>query len=80
FYCGGDYEARKGSGLGQGSVRLHPRGHPPGPQPGAYERSVGAEFFDELAVMADTLRPLELGAAAQDRDDGVYAHSWAGGG
>jgi homogentisate 1,2-dioxygenase len=24
FYCGGDYEARKGSGIGQGSISLHP--------------------------------------------------------
>ncbi len=79
FYCGGDYEARKGSGIGQGSISLHPGGHPHGPQPGAYERSIGAEFFDELAVMVDTFRPLELGEAAQDSDDGVYAYSWARG-
>ena len=61
FYCGGDYEARKGSGIGQGSISLHPGGHAHGPQPGAYERSIGAEYFDELAVMVDTFRPLELG-------------------
>ena len=61
FYCGGDYEARKGSGIGQGSISLHPGGHSHGPQPGAVERSLGAEFFDELAVMVDTFRPLELG-------------------
>ncbi len=79
FYCGGDYEARKGSGIGEGSISLHPGGHPHGPQPGAYERSIGAEFFDELAVMVDTFRPLELGEAAQDSDDGVYAYSWARG-
>jgi homogentisate 1,2-dioxygenase len=79
FYCGGDYEARKGSGIGQGSISLHPGGHPHGPQPGAYERSIGAEFFDELAVMVDTFRPLELGEAAQASDDGLYAYSWARG-
>jgi homogentisate 1,2-dioxygenase len=61
FYVGGDYEARKGSGIGQGSISLHPGGHSHGPQPGAVERSLGAEFFDELAVMVDTFRPLELG-------------------
>ncbi|MCK9904700.1 homogentisate 1,2-dioxygenase [Frankia sp. Cpl3] len=77
FYCGGDYEARKGSGIGQGSISLHPGGHPHGPQPGAYARSIGAEFFDELAVMVDTFRPLELGEAARASDDGVYAYSWA---
>jgi homogentisate 1,2-dioxygenase len=78
FYCGGDYEARKGSGIGQGSVSLHPGGHTHGPQPGAAERSLGAEFFDELAVMVDTFRPLELGAAGLECEDESYAWSWAG--
>jgi homogentisate 1,2-dioxygenase len=79
FYCGGDYEARKGSGIGQGSISLHPGGHPHGPQPGAYERSIGVDFFDELAVMVDTFRPLDLGEGALATDDGVYAYSWSGG-
>jgi homogentisate 1,2-dioxygenase len=79
FYCGGDYEARKGSGIGQGSISLHPGGHPHGPQPGAYERSVGVDYFDELAVMVDTFRPLDLGEGALATDDGVYAYSWSGG-
>ena len=61
FYVDGDYEARKGSGIGKGSVSLHPGGHAHGPQPGASRRSIGAEYFDELAVMVDTFRPLELG-------------------
>jgi homogentisate 1,2-dioxygenase len=77
FYVAGDYEARKGSGIAQGSITLHPGGHPHGPQPGAYERSIGAEFFDELAVMVDTFRPLELGSAGREVDDGVYAGSWS---
>jgi homogentisate 1,2-dioxygenase len=79
FYCGGNYEARKGSGIGQGSVSLHPGGHPHGPQPGAYERSIGVEFFDELAVMVDTFRPLEIGEGGRASDDGKYAWSWVGG-
>jgi homogentisate 1,2-dioxygenase len=76
FYCGGDYEARKGSGIGQGSISLHPGGHSHGPQPGAYERSIGVEFFDELAVMVDTFRPLRLGEGGRASDDGKYAWSW----
>ncbi|OYO25285.1 homogentisate 1,2-dioxygenase [Enemella dayhoffiae] len=76
FYCGGDYEARKGSGIGQGSISLHPAGHVHGPQPGAYERSIGVEFFDELAVMVDTFRPLELGEGAAGCEDEAYAGSW----
>ncbi|MHC1559980.1 cupin domain-containing protein [Actinomycetospora sp. C-140] len=78
FYCGGDYEARKGSGIGLGSVSLHPGGHSHGPQPGATERALGAERFDELAVMVDTFRPLELGEGGLAADDGRYAWTWAG--
>ncbi|CAM2963769.1 homogentisate 1,2-dioxygenase domain-containing protein [Saccharomonospora xinjiangensis] len=78
FYCGGDYEARKGSGIGQGSISVHPGGHAHGPQPGAYERSIGVEFFDELAVMVDTFRPLELGEGGLACEDHNYAWTWAG--
>ena len=35
FYVGGDYEARKGSGINIGSISLHPGGHAHGPQPTA---------------------------------------------
>lgn len=78
FYCGGDYEARKGSGIGQGSISLHPGGHSHGPQPGAYERSIGVEYFDELAVMVDTFRPLDLGEGGLASGDPAYAWSWSG--
>ncbi|MGZ6849200.1 MAG: homogentisate 1,2-dioxygenase [Blastococcus sp.] len=78
FYVDGDYEARKGSGIGKGSISLHPGGHSHGPQPGAVERSLGAEFFDELAVMVDTFRPLSLGEGGSAVDDGKYAWSWSG--
>ena len=79
FYVEGDYAARKGSGISKGSVSLHPGGHAHGPQPGSYERSIGVEYFDELAVMVDTFRPLEIGEAGRAVDDGTYAWSWAGG-
>ncbi|BEP13491.1 homogentisate 1,2-dioxygenase [Acidothermaceae bacterium B102] len=78
FYVDGDYEARKGSGIARGSVTLHPGGHSHGPQPSAIEASIGKDFFDELAVMVDTFRPLELGEAGTACDDGVYAWSWSG--
>jgi homogentisate 1,2-dioxygenase len=76
FYVAGDYEARKGSGIAAGSVTLHPGGHSHGPQPSAIEASLGAESFDELAVMVDTFRPLELGEGGTATDDGAYAWSW----
>jgi len=77
FYVGGNYEARKGSGIGIGSLSLHPAGCTHGPQPGAVEASLGAEFFDETAVMVDTFRPLEMGEAAQACEDDSYAWTWA---
>jgi homogentisate 1,2-dioxygenase len=78
FYVGGDYEARKGSGIAQGSISLHPGGHSHGPQPGAVERSIGRESFDELAVMVDTFRPLDLGEGARASEDPGYAWTWSG--
>ncbi|WP_116453557.1 homogentisate 1,2-dioxygenase [Blastococcus litoris] len=78
FYVDGDYEARKGSGIGKGSVTVHPGGHSHGPQPAAVEASLGAERFDELAVMVDTFRPLQLGEGGRAVDDGRYAWSWSG--
>ena len=50
----------------------------PQPQPGAVEGALGAESFDELAVMVDTFRPLELGEGGVATDDGRYAWTWAG--
>ena len=78
FYVGGDYEARKGSGINIGSISLHPGGHAHGPQPSAIEASIGVEYFDELAVMVDTFRPLELGEAGIAVEDPAYAWTWAG--
>ncbi len=76
FYAAGDYAARKGVDIG--TFTLHPSGLPHGPQPGAVERSLGAEFFDELAVMVDTFRPLELGEGGVACEDGAYAWTWSG--
>jgi len=78
FYTGGNYEARRGSGIEQGSISLHPAGFTHGPQPGAVERSIGVEFFDELAVMVDTFRPLDLCEPALSCEDTGYAWTWAG--
>ncbi len=78
FYVGGDYEARKGSGINIGSISLHPGGHAHGPQPSAIEASLGAEFFDESAVMVDTFAPLELGEGGLAAEDPAYAWTWAG--
>ena len=78
FYVGGDYEARKGSGINIGSISLHPGGHAHGPQPSAIEASLGADYFDESAVMVDTFAPLELGEGGLEVEDLSYAWTWAG--
>jgi homogentisate 1,2-dioxygenase len=76
FYTGGNYEARRGSGIEQGSISLHPSGFTHGPQPGSVERAIGAEYFDELAVMVDTFRPLDLCEAGLSVEDTAYAWTW----
>jgi homogentisate 1,2-dioxygenase len=78
FYTGGNYEARRGSGIEQGSISLHPSGFTHGPQPGAAERSIGVDHFDELAVMVDTFRPLDLCDAGLACEDAGYAWTWSG--
>lgn len=82
FYVGGDYTARKGSGIDVGSISLHPAGFTHGPQPGAVEASIdalrrGEAVTNEMAVMIDTFRPLDLGQAALTCEDPSYAWTWA---
>jgi homogentisate 1,2-dioxygenase len=74
FYAAGDYAARKGVDIG--SITLHPSGLPHGPQPGAVEKALGKTHTDELAVMWDTFRPLQLTTLWRDLDDPSYAYSW----
>lgn len=77
FYVGGDFMSRAGSGIGKGSVSLHPSGFVHGPQPGSVERALGKAATDELAVMIDTFRPLRLATGALDVEDRAYAWTWA---
>ena len=75
YYVEGNYKARKG--INSGSLSLHPQGIPHGPHPGTIEKSLGATWTDELAVMCDTFRPLFPTAAALEIDDKNYPKSWA---
>jgi homogentisate 1,2-dioxygenase len=77
FYCGGDFTSRAGSGIGQGSISLHPGGFTHGPQPGSVERALGKAATDELAVMVDTFAPLDLAPAAYEVEDPGYPWTWA---
>ena len=78
FYAGGDYSARQGSGIGVGSISLHPGGQAHGPAPGAMEASLGRKETDEQAVMIDTFRSLEMGPGGLACEDPGYAWTWAG--
>jgi homogentisate 1,2-dioxygenase len=77
FYVGGDFMSRKGSGVGMGSITLHPSGFTHGPQPGSVEAGLGKAATDELAVMVDTFRPLAIGPAGRACEAEEYAWSWA---
>jgi homogentisate 1,2-dioxygenase len=79
FYVGGDFMSRKGAGIGLGSISLHPSGFTHGPQPGSVEAAIGKPGTDELAVMIDTFRPLDMGPAALQAEDPEYAWTWARG-
>jgi homogentisate 1,2-dioxygenase len=79
FYSDGDFMSRAGSGIGIGSISVHPAGFIHGPQPGSRERSESQERTNELAVMVDTFAPLGLTWAARDVSDPDYPWSWAGG-
>ena len=74
YYVDGDFMSRKN--IDKGYISLHPAGIPHGPHPGTYEASIGKKKTEELAVMVDTFRPLQLTQAALDIDDGKYYQSW----
>ena len=77
FYSAGDFMSRAGSGIGVGSISVHPAGFTHGPQPGSRERSDGEDRTSELAVMIDTFRPVGLTAAARAVSDRDYPWSWS---
>lgn len=74
YYCNDKFGSRKG--IEEGSITLHPLGIPHGPQPGAVEASFPATRTEELAVMLDTYRPLQLTSAALEIEDPEYWKSW----
>jgi homogentisate 1,2-dioxygenase len=74
FYVSGDFFSRKG--IEVGALTWHPRGIPHGPAPGVAEASIGKTTTEEVAVMVDTFRPLQLAAAAEALDDPAYPTSW----
>lgn len=74
YYVDGDFMSR--NDIAPGHITLHPGGIPHGPHPGAYERSIGKTETEELAVMVDTFKPLQVTQEAMNIDDGKYWQSW----
>jgi homogentisate 1,2-dioxygenase len=74
YYVEGDFMSRKG--IDRGSFTLHPGGIAHGPHPGTVEASIGKKGTEELAVMIDTFRPLQLTKAAVALEDEDYMLSW----
>lgn len=76
FYSDGEFMSRAGSGIGIGSISLHPAGFVHGPQPGSFESSIDATETAELAVMMDTFRPLLVSDLARQVSVSDYLASW----
>ena len=74
YYVEGEFMSRKD--IESESITYHPMGLPHGPQPGKIEESLGAKETNELAVMIDTFKPLNMTKAALSVDDEDYPYSW----
>lgn len=74
FYHAGQFFSRPG--IGSGMMTFHPQGIHHGPQPGAAERAKDAQRTDEIAVMIDTRRPLNVGPGAATLELQDYWKSW----
>ena len=74
YYVDGDFMSR--NDVDAGHISLHPAGIPHGPHPGATERSIGEVQTDELAVMVDTFKPLQITEEAIKIADEDYYKSW----
>jgi len=75
YYVAGSFMSRRG--IEPASITVHPGGLPHGPHPGLYEDSIGKERTEELAVMIDTFRPLQLTTQAAALADPQYPYSWS---
>jgi homogentisate 1,2-dioxygenase len=74
YYVRGKFGSRRG--VEEASFTLHPHGIPHGPHPGTIVASRPVTRTDELAVMVDTMRPLQLTRQALEMDDPNYPYSW----
>jgi homogentisate 1,2-dioxygenase len=77
FYHSGNYFSR--AGIDVGYMTLHPQGVHHGPQPAAIEKSKSLTRTEEVAVMVETERSLELSPEAEAVVISEYTTSWAKG-
>lgn len=74
FYASSEFMSRKG--IEYGSITHHPDGLAHGPHPGRTEASIGAKYTNELAVMMDSFRPLQVATTAMPLEDPAYHKTW----
>ncbi len=74
YYVDGEFMSR--TDIEAGSLTLHPKGVPHGPQPGKTELSIGVKETFEYAVMVDTFASLKLTEHFKKCMDKNYNQSW----
>jgi homogentisate 1,2-dioxygenase len=74
YYAEGEFMSRKG--IDRGSFTIHMGGLPHGPHPGTVEKSIGAKSTEEIAVMLDTFKPLQVTTQGLEYVDPNYPMSW----
>ncbi len=74
FYHAGEFFSR--DGIRPGMLTFHPQGIHHGPQAGAAQRAPVAQRTEEIAVMIDTRRPLDVCAPATAYEIVDYWKSW----
>jgi homogentisate 1,2-dioxygenase len=75
FYHDGEFFSR--AGISAGMLTFHPQGIHHGPQPAAVAASVDKQRTNEVAVMIDTRRPLELSETGRAISNPDYWKSWS---
>ena len=74
YYVKGNFMSR--DNIECGDITLHPAGIPHGPHPGTVEKSIGQQKTEELAVMIDPFKTLQLTQNAINIEDKNYYKSW----
>lgn len=74
YYVDGNFMSRQD--IKAGTMTLHPKGVPHGPQPGKTESSIGKQSTNEYAVMVDTFNSLSLTQYVKHCMSSDYPQSW----